>query len=131
MKPGQLTNDFTMKEFQCKCGCGIVLVEFELANKLQELRDFVGEPININSGCRCPTHNKNVGGKKTSEHITTDSRALKGADIRCRNRFKLAQGAFNIFKRVGVAKTWLHVGIDKSKPYPSYWIYPPGRKSRK
>lgn len=128
---GDLTDDFSLKEFKCKCGCGIVNVEFELANKLQELRDFVGEKIIINSGCRCPTHNRNVGGKRSSEHVTTESKFLKGVDIRSRNRFKLLQGAMNIFKRVGVAKLWIHVGISRSLPNPCYWVYPPDRKPRK
>ena len=35
---------------------------------LQPLRDYVGAPIHINSGYRCPELNEAVGGVKNSQH---------------------------------------------------------------
>ena len=37
-------------------------------NVLQPLRDYVGEPITINSGYRCALLNSYVGGSKNSQH---------------------------------------------------------------
>ena len=37
-------------------------------NVLQPLRDYVGKPITINSGYRCPLLNSYVGGSKNSQH---------------------------------------------------------------
>ena len=65
-----LTKDFARSEFQCPCGCGEQKVDLELAEKLQIIRDKVGQPIKITSGYRCIVHNasKTVGGSPNSKH---------------------------------------------------------------
>ena len=76
----QLTKDFNLAEFT-KHGNTLPLELLpniqELANNLQVLRDYLNEPILINSGYRSPEYNKKVGGVKNSQH--TKGRA---ADIR-------------------------------------------------
>ena len=44
---------------------------------LQPLRDYVGAPVHINSGYRCPELNMAVGGVKNSQHCRGEA-----ADIR-------------------------------------------------
>ena len=44
---------------------------------LQPLRDYVGAPVHINSGYRCPELNMEVGGVKNSQHCRGEA-----ADIR-------------------------------------------------
>ena len=44
---------------------------------LQPLRDYVGAPVHINSGYRCPELNMTVGGVKNSQHCRGEA-----ADIR-------------------------------------------------
>ena len=44
---------------------------------LQPLRDYVGAPVHINSGYRCPELNMTVGGVKNSQHSRGEA-----ADIR-------------------------------------------------
>ena len=62
----RLTNNFYLKEFNCKCGCempeDVFLQIQKLASQLQYIRDFIRLPINITNAYRCPTHNKEVGG---------------------------------------------------------------------
>lgn len=48
---------------------------------LQPLRDFMGEPIIINSGYRCPALNRAVGGVNSSQHVKGEA-----ADIRCNTK---------------------------------------------
>jgi len=76
----QLTKNFNISEFQCKCGCE--MPEFvkknveELAKDLQVIRDKVGVGFTPNSAYRCPKHNTIIGGVKTSQHLKG-----KAADI--------------------------------------------------
>ena len=68
-----MTKNFTIKEFYCRCGCTMPLnvinnIE-KLAEELQVLREVVDSPIKINSAYRCPSHNKSVGGAKSSQHL--------------------------------------------------------------
>lgn len=73
---GDISKDFDRSEFACKCSCGFDTVDVELIAVLQDLRDVFGAII-VNSGCRCPTHNINVGGSQFSQHLYG-----KAADIR-------------------------------------------------
>ena len=50
-----LTKNFSRYEFDCPCGCGTQMVDPELAEKLQRIRDVVGKKIKITSGYRCLT----------------------------------------------------------------------------
>jgi len=63
-----LSKNFAESEFRCP-DCGITAVVPLLVEALQELRDVLGTPIHINSGYRCPAHNKAVGGAKHSMHL--------------------------------------------------------------
>jgi len=69
----KLTGNFSKSEFNCKCGCEMpndVLDNIKLlAIQLQTIREYVGQPIKINSAYRCQLHNSIIGGVKTSQHI--------------------------------------------------------------
>jgi hypothetical protein len=131
----RVSPNFTVKEFRCKCGCGICNVEETLTNRLEALRRYVdNDPVNVISGCRCPTHNRNEGGVEDSAHVTTEEIECKGADITSRNMYKLLQGALLIFDRVGIKdmkRNMIHVDTDKQKPSPTYWTYPKRAKAKK
>ena len=60
---------FNRSEFECQCGCGFDVVDYELGEVLDELREHYQSPVTINSGCRCKTHNKAIGGAASSTHI--------------------------------------------------------------
>lgn len=63
-----LTKNFSRYEFDCPCGCGTQMVDPELAEKLQRIRDALGKPIKITSGYRCLKHNQDVKGGTNSRH---------------------------------------------------------------
>ena len=65
----QLSSDFVVKEFACKCGCATVKIDEKLINFVQKIRSHFNQPITINSGYRCSKHNKNVGGASNSKHV--------------------------------------------------------------
>ncbi len=98
------------------------LMSKELLSKLDMIREEFGKPIHINSGYRTEAHNEKVGGTSKSSH-------LKGlaADVACKSsadRFEL----LNLFikhgiNRIGVAKSFIHVDIDKNKVQNVIWTY--------
>lgn len=73
---GDVSRNFSRKEFACKCGCGFDAVDVDLLAGLQALRDLAGRGIAITSACRCESHNKRVGGVSGSLH-----KKGKAADI--------------------------------------------------
>lgn len=64
----QLTENFNLREFQCKCGCETVKIDDRLVSMLEALRRELKVPLVITSGYRCYKHNKRVGGVDNSYH---------------------------------------------------------------
>jgi len=70
LPPGYLSPNFKASEFACRhCGDLGPGIDQDLIDALQAMRDHTGQPITINSGYRCPTHNANVGGATNSQHL--------------------------------------------------------------
>lgn len=74
---------FKKEEFRCKC-CGLPFrqaqgelsssgivpnIEALVENVLDPVRERFGKPIRVNSGYRCPKHNREVGGVERSQHL--------------------------------------------------------------
>ena len=78
------TKDFKVSEFACKCGCGFNNIDQRVLTMAQTIRDALGVPVRVNSGCRCEKHNARVGGIKGSKHV-------KGlaADLSCSKSAKV------------------------------------------
>ena len=110
----QLTKNFTKDEFSCPC-CGFNIIDHNLVNRLQLLRDTLNESLVVKSGCRCKKHNAEVGGTPDSAHLYG-----KAADILCPDsgfRYRFLSQAFKLFARIEVPNgPWIHVDIDESKP---------------
>ena len=81
----QLSPHFNVQEFRCKCGRQHdILVADELVSHLEKLFDYLGcSMITINSGYRCPSHDKAVGGSGSGYHVSGYA-----ADIRCYDKKK-------------------------------------------
>lgn len=94
----------------------------EIVHMLDAVRKKFGKSIKINSGYRTVARNKKIGGVADSSH-------LKGlaADISCSNsvdRFKLLNLLLEVgFNRIGIAKSFIHVDIDKNKSQNVIWGY--------
>ena len=122
----QLTDNFHLSEFACKCGCGADHIDLRLVAMVQTIRTLFGKPIYITSGVRCETHNASpeVDGLENSAHLTG-----KAVDIGCTSstvRHRLVQllmyGSDEI-NRIGLAKTFIHIDIDETKPPNVIWTY--------
>jgi hypothetical protein len=122
----QLSKNFRLDEFKCKCGkCDPILVDEALVDWLQKIRDHFGRSVNINSGYRCAKHNADpkVGGSATSHHV-------KGmaADIRVEGIIpeEVAKYAESIgIKRIGLYDTFVHIGSDTKK---RFWLGHEGKE---
>ena len=110
------TEHFKVSEFVCKCGCGFGRKEGVLDQRLidmaETIRQAVGVPVRVNSGCRCAKHNRAVGGVKGSKHMLG-----KAADLSC------SLGAAKLFQTV--KKLYAEgklPALDFCKEYKS-WIH--------
>ena len=89
---------------------------------LDKARGIANIPFRINSGYRTLIHNMEIHGKIDSAH-------LKGlaADISCvsdKDRPIMLKALRAVgFTRIGIAKTFIHVDIDKTKNQNRTWVY--------
>jgi|TARA_B110000967_G_C18407120_1_gene327451 uncharacterized protein YcbK (DUF882 family) len=93
-----------------------------ILNMLDAARKLYGKPMKINSGYRTEKHNTKIGGVKDSSHmkgLAADVRVGSSAE-----RFALYDVFRKVgFKRIGVAKSFIHVDIDEDKTQDLLWVY--------
>lgn len=113
---------FEPKEFECRCGCGLMNVRDTFMWKLEFARHEAKMPFIINSGSRCEKHNRKEGGTETSDHLTGE-----GADIKVVGSWQrlavVDAGLKSGFKRIGIAKTFIHLGDNLRQNPAGIWIY--------
>jgi len=127
---GDLSPHFSRSEFRCRCGCGADAVLPALVERLEQIRAILGRPIVIRSGCRCPAHNRAVGGMSGSAHVADPAGRLccGAADIAVDGdgaRWDLVLAAIRVgICRIGVAQSFVHVDVDAGHPQDRIWVYP-------
>lgn len=98
-------------------------------NALLDLRLTFGQPMRVNSCCRTPAHNRQVGGATSSFHLTEGNPLCMGGtcaiDIAIPDgayRYRLMKKAIEAGWSVGVYKTFIH--LDRRADYghaPTAW----------
>ena len=74
-----LSEHFAADELACPC-CGACTVSRRLLTLLEAIRAAWGGPLVVNSGYRCPPHNREVGGEPGSCHTTGEAADIRPAD---------------------------------------------------
>lgn len=117
------TKNFKVSEFACKCGCGKDDIDQRVMNMAQTIRDALGVPVKVNSGCRCEKHNAKVGGVKGSKHtkgFAADLSSSAGAVVMFDTVKKLhAEGKLPDLDYCIRYKTFIH--IDCGGKRKSLW----------
>lgn len=125
---GDLSRNFSQSEFACPC-CGKCLVDQLLLNRLQEMRDKIQKPIGIESGYRCPDHNRRIpGAAQNSTHIFGWAVDIKPpTPLYALELYDAARSAG--FKRIEVKRGNIHLDVGDIRD-PEYYkpglIYPNG-----
>jgi zinc D-Ala-D-Ala carboxypeptidase len=102
-------------------GSGMAM-RIEIMWRLDTIRWMIGQPLTITSGFRTEAHNDEVGGVDGSSHT-----AGFAVDVACRTsqlRYAILRAAQNVgISRVGIARTFIHLDCDPSKPKEVAWLY--------
>nr|DAV43425.1 MAG TPA: peptidase [Microviridae sp.] len=70
---GKVEKHFKVKEFACKDGSDLVLIDEKLAELLEEIREHFEKPVHINSAFRTESWNDAVGGTRYSKHLAGEA----------------------------------------------------------
>ena len=120
-------NYFTKDELSCPCPCGIYNVEQSALNTLCLIREEIGRAMWVTSGCRCPQHNRDIGGSEKSGHITTETNPSTEFDIYCAGggfKYDLVGLCYKYkVPRIGVyLSDIVHIGFSKVLPQQVMWV---------
>lgn len=114
----QISTNFNSREFNCKCGkCKTTLIDTQLVNYLQLIRNHFGKPITINSGYRCADHNKAVGGASKSRHTLGQAADIVVVGVEPKEVAKYAESIG--VKGIGLYDSFTHVDTRATK---SFWL---------
>ena len=109
------------KRFACKC-CGKNWIDPRWEALLKKIEARSDERLDVTSGFRCEKHNREVGGSRTSSHLTG-----LAVDIGCgrsRLRYRIITAAIELgINRIGLGKFFVHLDIDRSKDPRVVWVY--------
>lgn len=114
----RLTNNFKVKEFKSR-GESQVFISRPLVEVLQQIRTYIGYPININSGYRTMTHNTSVGGSKNSAHLIGLAADISSPNVSASQIAHVACGLFGKTIAIGLHTDYNYVHIDIL--YPGNW----------
>lgn len=122
---------FSVKELECKCGCGDSGMDSAFMEKLDGLRESLGEPIKLSSAYRCPKHNAAVaktgsGGPHTTRRavdiVASGAKALKIVSIAVRMGFT----GVGLKQHGPHESRFIHLddlGNSDGQPRPHIWTY--------
>lgn len=120
-----MKSNFKLSEIYCKCGkcCGVTLTHIDNFNNtvkpaLEVIRVAMGnQPIYINSGVRCVTHNKKVGGSANSMHLDGLAVDIRGNHFTPIELFKFLNANRKELKitELLLYSTFVHVGFRNKK----------------
>lgn len=93
-------------------------LQFLCREILEPLREWINEPILINSGYRCPKLNKLVGGVSNSQHLTGEAADIHLPSIEVGRKyltFVLDNCRFDavIWEHDSTGHYWIHVSIKQ------------------
>ena len=121
----RLAPSFTVREFRCRDGSDVVMIDESLVVLLQCIREHFGKPITITSGYRTAAHNTAVGGAKSSQHLLGRAADIQVQGVSVEDVAAYAEsllpgwgGVGRYPVKAGRAKGWVHVD---TRPNKSRW----------
>jgi len=111
----QLSKNFKVREFVCGDGSDSVLIDDDLIQILQNIRDHFGVPVIVNSAYRTHAHNARIKGSPTSQHLygTAADISLQGVPplIVC----QYAEHILDYRGGVGIYSNFTHVDVRANR----------------
>lgn len=118
----QISKNFKVREFACKDGSDIVLIDPLLLWILQNVRDHFGKPVNINSAYRTPSHNSkpSVGGSTDSKHMYGMAADIVVKGVSAKDVQDYLEKVMPMTGGIGKAESYTHVDTRAEK---TRWTY--------
>jgi len=137
MKQNRISENFSVAEMACQCGCGFCEMDPLFMARLEVLRKRCGDlPLYVTSGCRCKAHDQRVSPKMkgVGPHAVDSGAGVAAVDIRVAGlrAYRVLQEAVLLgFSGVGIRqkgpweKRIIHLDDcrEPMSPRPRVWTY--------
>ncbi len=111
----KLSKNFVVSEFKCKDGSDEVLIDPQLVEYLQIIRDHFGASVKISSAYRSVNHNASVGGVEDSRHVMGCAADIYIWGVK---PIEIARFAEKLgIKGIGLYDTFVHVDTRAKKGF--------------
>jgi uncharacterized protein YcbK (DUF882 family) len=105
---------FTVKEFACKDGNNLVLIDEKLADLLEDIRKHFGKPVHINSAFRTESWNDAVGGSRYSRHLAGEAADIWVKNVKPHNVALYADSILGKTGGIICYTNFTHIDVRKS-----------------
>lgn len=107
----KLSDNFTVSEFRCKDGSDKILIDTDLVNILQKVREHFNKPVTINSAYRNATYNQKIGGASRSQHVYGTASDIVVKDTKPEDVAKYVEFLMPQKGGIGLYSTFTHVDV--------------------
>lgn len=113
----QLSKNFKVREFRCKDGNDKIVVNCDLVDVLQKIREHFGKPVVITSAYRTESYNKKVGGSPNSQHLYGNAADITIAGLKAKDIAAYVEKLMPNTGGIGIYTTqnFVHVDVRASK----------------
>ena len=111
----KLSPNFTVGEFACKDGSDTILIDSDLVDVLQTLRNHFKKAIVINSAYRNAAYNKKVGGVSNSQHTKGTAADIKIAGVAPADIAEYAEYIMPDMGGIGLYSGFVHIDVRTSR----------------
>lgn len=110
-----ISKNFKRKEFACKCGCDYDSINPKLIPVLEDMREYFGKPVIVNSGCRCETHNRNVKGAPNSQHLYGNASDVRINGVPPVEIYRYFDRKYPNTFGIGLYNTFVHIDVREKR----------------
>lgn len=111
----KLSENFKVRELACKDGSDTIFIDSALVRLVQEIRDYFGKPVIINSGYRTESYNKKIGGATYSQHLYGKAADIRIAGVSPKEIAKFVETRIPNTGGIGLYPSFVHVDVRSTK----------------
>lgn len=114
-KNTRLSEHFKAGEFQCRDGTIPIIINYDLIEVLEEIRNQTGKPILVSSGYRTQEYNRKIGGAELSYHMYGCAADIWSMYHEPRELAKIADEVMDETGGIIVHDTYVHIDVRSDK----------------
>lgn len=105
----RLSENFVVLEFACKDGSEKILIDTDLVDVLQSIRNHFKKPVSITSAYRTADYNKKVGGVLSSQHVKGTAADICIKDVEPKDIANYAEILLGNKGGIGLYSNFVHI----------------------